>query len=200
MVSKCPSCAKEIEHEDFLFEVSCECGMAFNPFYDANVAVNADGPQVEEAPVSADAPEFAEAADAFRDIVAFGEVADSNTPVTAPAPAKKAATSAVAKTRSDQAAERERAPGSENAEAAGDRLLVPGEKLEGYTVESYLNPVSVSAAVDWEAESPLEQAFDTIWNACTRNGGNALLFTRWELSPDGGRCLVAGVPVRCQKI
>ena len=76
MVSTCPSCKNQITHEDYLFEVACECGMRFNPFYDAS-GPNEIPPQVEAEPESA-APNFSESRTAFQEIVQFGETMEQS--------------------------------------------------------------------------------------------------------------------------
>lgn len=76
MISICPKCHHEIEHEDYLFEVVCSCGARFNPFMTSqDSAPKAEpGPQ----PPAEKVPAFSESEAAFSAIRNYGEALSYN--------------------------------------------------------------------------------------------------------------------------
>lgn len=189
MVSTCPSCKAQVTHEDYLFEVGCDCGMRFNPFYDASANSDAANP-------AAAAPEinetFTESNTAFKEIVDFGETLSEEPKPTSkklPAPPPPAA--------KKQAAP---APASFAPSADGEKaIFLPSDRIEGYVIEEFYMPISTSVGIELEAPNPLKQAYDTLWNQCQAIGANAVVGVSWAFTPDGARCLVTGTPVRANK-
>lgn len=189
MVSNCPSCKKEITHEDFLFEVECECGMHYNPFYDLGGEAGSAGSDAGAAQDSAEG--FSESRSAFEDIVKYGEGMEE--PKKAP-PAKPAP---VAETPSDK---REAPVSAVPANiSSSECVMITGNSVPGYQIEKHLKPISASCPVSLERENPLDAGFTTLWKQCLSVGGNALIHLQWQMSADGSLCLLTGTPVRCIK-
>jgi hypothetical protein len=65
MKSVCPNCKKQLEHEDHLFEIQCQCGHRFNPFVNFSTQTESES-------------QFSESAAAFSDIRNFGETLVEN--------------------------------------------------------------------------------------------------------------------------
>ncbi|MBY0369393.1 hypothetical protein K2X33_01825 [bacterium] len=177
MTSNCPQCKKAVEHEDYMFEVRCDCGSRFNPFMDASntfeegqaaleeIAQFALGQQTSEAPAAAHA-------------AAGGS--PSEPPV---AEVRSAPTAAfTARTVSDS-----------------EPILTAGDSLPGYRIENYLAPVSTSADLDPNHNHPLKAGFDALWAQAVASGATGIVAMRWVLSPDGTRVVLSGTPVVCTK-
>lgn len=208
MISKCPKCGKDIEHEDFLFEVRCEqagCGTRFNPFMLANTEAPAApvaepdipsegaGPSLmtegDAAGAAAAASGFAESQEAFQEIQQYGE-ALSETPIGAPPPPTTSPKAAAAKKASGPVAPIE--PGSECPITAGDTL-------PGYQIDGIFLPISAWAEIDAGSASPFHKAFAGLWQQAQSVGASGVIGLRWTVSPDGGKVFATGTPVRCLK-
>lgn len=199
MESNCPSCKTKLEHEDYLFEVVCtKCGMRFNPFYETFQGG-------EEAAAPPPAENFQESTNAFQEIVQFGEnlggaegtspTPDGGTPAEAALPSFDPEPQA-AVTPSDSAG---RSAPAASFSAESSVLITSGDTLSGHRIQAYLPPQSVWANISTDAENPLESAFMVLWENCTRKGANGVVAVQWRFTPDGGRVLISGTPVRCEK-
>lgn len=70
MVSICPKCHHEVDHEDYLFEVVCSCGVRFNPFMGSQGSIEKhQGKPLAAQPTQS----VSESAAAFSAIREFGE-------------------------------------------------------------------------------------------------------------------------------
>jgi len=186
MLSNCPKCSKPIEHEDFLFEVVCDCGCRFNPFMLLEGQATAEPPQeVQPAPV------FSESQAAFQEIQNFGETLTEPEPAPATAIPGAAPATRPAAPRMAAVPVATAAPGDECPITAGD-------SLPGYSIDGYGMPVSTVAEVG-TGESPLGAAFLSLWQQALAGGGNGIVGLRWVVLPDGARILVAGTPVRLSR-
>jgi hypothetical protein len=196
MLSICPKCKKEIEHEDFLFEVHCDCGSRFNPFMNLEPAptdvAHAEPPSAGaglDAPTwqdpMAEQPDFKESQSVFAELKDFAEgtMAEMAVPplnLDGPPPAASPSIP--------------RAPG-----APSDAVLTSGDGLPGYRIDAYLAPVSAVAALNPADSNPLRPGFDALWSHAVAEGANGVVAVRWVLSPDGSRVILSGTPVRCSK-
>lgn len=206
MLSNCPHCKKEIEHEDYQFEIECSCGTHFNPFYDlAQSETGSEDPGTggdsdkthEPSPNVGD--DYSESRAAFKDIVKFGEQGASNdeehVSVAAPTtPSKKAVKTSPKPIASNQNVKID----SEDNHLGAfhtNKIFTPSDSLP-FPIENYISPISAWAAMDTEAINPLESGFDSLWNQATTKGANAILSVKWAISPDGTRCLITGIAVR----
>jgi hypothetical protein len=201
MVSTCPNCKRQIEHEDFLFEVVCECGMRFNPFFDAAQGTEADaepgtGGGTGKTPVTEtpDLGDFTESRSAFEDIVKFGETMEETPNPTSET--KKASVSP----GSTAAPVSVRPPSVVSGEAIEGVLFFAADAPTALAIEAYLTPVSAWAALDSETTNPLGSGFESLSQQAAAAGANALVSLRWAFSPDGARCLLTAIPVRATKI
>lgn len=200
MITPCPQCKKQVEHEDFLFEVICDCGARFNPFMNMNevppldgVEVAADPPTWQEPPAAP--TNFAESQAVFAELKDFAEgniaeaaPVDLNTALgNAPAAAFAAPPTPL----------RERPPA---VPIAGDSeaILTSGDSLPGYRIDSYLPPISAVTELA-PTPNPLRKGFDALWEEALALGANGVVAVRWVLSPDGSRVVLSGTPVRCAK-
>jgi uncharacterized protein YbjQ (UPF0145 family) len=77
--------------------------------------------------------------------------------------------------------------------------MTTGDTLHGYTIETYLDPVSLLADIDAAGADPLKGAFEALSTAARNLGANGLLGLRWVPSSDMSRVMVSGIPVRCTK-
>ena len=190
MKSKCPTCKKEHDHEDFLFEVVCSCGIRYNPF----MQDTGGGPAAESTPLqelSADSgggglQNFSESNAAFQELREFGEGMGGGEP-TAPSP----------KPSPSQSSSRSSGASTTISVTVGDEMAMTcGETLAGRQIEAVLTPVS--AAADWDAgsEDPLAQVFTALWKRALSRGGNGIVGLRWSFSPDG-KVVAAGTAIRC---
>ncbi len=189
MLSNCPQCKKQIEHEDFLFEVICDCGTRFNPFMGITDIPGLDGvtppaaPEWKE-PVVATV-DYSESQAVFNELKNYAE--DGATPTsTAPVQAPVAPTSTATAPRS--------APST-----SSDAIMTSGDGLPGYRIEAYLAPLSASAPLDVQQSNPLRAGFDALWAQAENSGANGIVAVRWVLSPDGSRVVLSGTPVQCSK-
>ncbi|MBI1860603.1 MAG: hypothetical protein HYR96_06775 [Deltaproteobacteria bacterium] len=100
MLSLCPKCHHEIEHEDYLFEVTCSCGAHFNPFMTTQDSQSPMSHQASELVLAAktiNVPEptnnterFSESEAAFSAIREFGEGLSTNGKLKTPEPSAAA--------------------------------------------------------------------------------------------------------------
>lgn len=202
MLSTCPKCKKQIEHEDFMFEVHCECGTRFNPFMGLT-ETPAETPAVPEVssslgdaqtwqdPLASVEPEnnYQESNSVFAELKDFAE---GNLPT--PTPSPSAPTFGSAPTASPYAS-----PGSRPAGTASDAILTSGDGLPGYRIDAYLAPVSATSELDSADPNPMRRGFDALWSQAVAGGANGVVAMRWVLSPDGSRVVLSGTPVRCTK-
>lgn len=200
MVTNCPKCHKPNEHEDFMFEVLCECGSRFNPFMSVHEEPAADEPP-SAAPIEAPAapawqelePEanFSESQSVLDEIREFAETGNDRVALSVNSSVPLAPSAAPAPTRS--AAPRPPAAGGE------ETIMTSGDGLPGYRIESYLSPVSAAAELDAADPNPMRKGFDALWDQARQAGGNGMVGVRWVLSPDGSRVILSGTPVHCLK-
>jgi hypothetical protein len=214
MLSTCPNCKRQIDHEDFLFEVQCECGLRFNPFYDGASASTTGtdagdpgtGGGTDSSGHGGDTSAgngYSESRAAFAEIVQFGETADSDTNTNMNSNSNGHA-SEPSKTGTSKIAVLAETPadlGGGIAVATGtdsEAFMISADTIEGHSISQYLSPLSVWVPLDNDAPNPLAPGFNSLWQQCLGLGGNAVISLRWAVSPDGGKCLLTGVPVRCE--
>jgi len=82
----------------------------------------------------------------------------------------------------------------------GNALITTSTELPGFMIENYLLPISLLSPLTEGAESPLDEAFQKIWERAQQLGANALVDLKWKIFPDGTRVLMTATPVTCQKI
>ncbi len=177
MQSTCPNCKKQIEHEDFLFEVACDCGSRFNPFMSASNDSTFD-------PVEVPAIDYSESASVFSELKSFAEQ-DGGLPETREAPV--------------QTPEFPSAPKAPRPSVSGQMILTAGDSIPGYLIESYLAPVSASVPLAAEQSNPLGPAFDALSEQASAVSASAIVAVRWVLSPTGTHVVLSGTPVICSK-
>ncbi len=205
MDSVCPKCKKNISHEDFLFEVQCECGARFNPF----MGLEGTASPEEEAP-AAPAPaepklemeldDFKESTNAFKEIQDFGE----QMPIAGNAPPASSSTSSAAPSyeSSGLGMPENDAPSSSGpaiSASAGGFVFSSAPQLDGYVTESYLLPVSAQATIDSNAQDPLKEAFLLLKKRAESQGANAIASFQWKVAPDGNRVFVSGLPLKVRR-
>lgn len=178
MQSTCPNCKKQIEHEDFLFEVACDCGSRFNPFMNASEDASFDP---VEAPAVAD---YSESASVFSELKNFAE-SDGAVFETTPPPQEIAETPAP-----------KRAP---RPVVSGQLILTAGDSIPGYQIESYLAPVSASVPLAASDPNPLGPGFDALSEQAQALSASGIVAVRWVLSPTGTHVVLSGTPVVCSK-
>lgn len=192
MLSKCPNCQKETEHEDYLFEVNCTCGSRYNPFMqmENDPLMAGLAPDPVEAPAE-NAAQFAESAAAFAEIRDFVEQPAGSLPSSAPLEPEPTLGGAPEATPMQM-------PRSPAAIApGGDRWCTTAEALPGFRIESVLGPVSAGAALAWDGSDPLRPALDKLWQEAVARGANGCVAVRAVMSPDGTKVVVLGTAVRC---
>lgn len=188
MLSTCPNCKKQIEHEDYLFEVSCECGMRFNPFMDLGTPA-AETPLTPAwaDPSGTTAPDpnaFAESHSVFAELKEFAE-GTAHATTAKPSVLDKPSTAA--------------APVPFAAVPSSEPIITSGDGLPGYRIEAYLAPVSATGTLNAADANPMRPGFDALWNQAIALGANGIVAVRWVLSPDGSKVILSGTPVRCTK-
>ncbi len=196
MVTACPKCHKPNEHEDFMFEVLCECGSRFNPFMSVHEEPANDTPsaalEASAAPAWQELGQesgFSESQAVLEEIREFAETGNDratlsvNTPVSAPTPSAAPA----------------RSTPRPAVSAAEGVIMTSGDGLPGYRIESYLSPVSAAAELEAADPNPMRRGFDALWDQARQAGGNGVVGVRWVLSPDGSRVILSGTPVHCLK-
>ena len=77
--------------------------------------------------------------------------------------------------------------------------MTMGDTLNGYSIKSYLSPVSVSCTFDASSAKPLENAFALLWDQAKQLGGNGVVAIRWFFISQDSRILLSGTAVACQK-
>jgi uncharacterized protein YbjQ (UPF0145 family) len=177
MQSTCPNCKKQIEHEDFLFEVACDCGSRFNPFMNAS-----DDAAFE--PVEAPATDYSESASVFSELKNFAEQ-DGVLPEIPSAQVEEAP--------STLPRQPPRPP------VSGQLILTAGDSIPGYQIESYLAPVSASVPLAAHESNPLGPAFDALSEQASAVSASGIVAVRWVLSPTGTHVVLSGTPVICSK-
>jgi len=195
MISTCPNCKNQIEHEDFLFEVECKCGMRFNPFYDVKTGDVTGGTAGDDPGTGGDRSvenplsDFTESRTAFQEIVQFGETGTDLPKPEAAAPSRPKPSTV---TKPPSGTTSSTGIGSES-----EVIITTAPLLPGYEIQSYLIPVSAWSSC--EGENPLGSGFESLWSTCVAAGGTALTSVQWSFTPDGTRILLSGIPVRCVK-
>ena len=224
MLSTCPNCKRQIEHDDFLFEVLCQCGSRFNPFMvnegldplaglaepkemsasQAGAALGGGGALGSSAAMATPAPDpasFQESNNAFQEIVNFGEgAADGGASSTGLGGALGGAASAPAanpfSTPAPAAAPRPvAAPLAEGTECP----VSAADAIPGFRIEATFLPVSAMAPLDGAGGDPMRNAFQLLWQNISASGGNGCVALRWELLPNGSQVVVSGIPVRVSR-
>ncbi len=194
MITPCPQCKKQVEHEDFLFEVVCDCGARFNPFMNMTDIPPLDGVEMP-AVAAAASPEpenyaqsqavFAELKDfAEGNLADIGEVGEVGKP---------AAVADLNPSPFPAAVETKFAPVPE-----GETILTAGDGLPGYRIDAYLPPISALCELQ-AISNPLAKGFEALSSEAAARGANGVVAVRWILSPDGTRVVLSGTPVRCTK-
>ena len=180
MLSACPSCLTQVNHEDHLFQVQCEtCGNRFNPFLPSE-----ESPGSETAPVD---NTFQESMAAFQEVRDFGETLGSGQPeIKPPKPIAKEV--------------------QISAPKVADTLTSPttflgivssGDALQGYGISNYFRPISLLTSLTDDAD-PLAEAVDLLMKRAHTTGANAVVGFRWAFTADG-RVLLSGIPVVAEK-
>lgn len=186
MISICPKCHHEVEHEDYLFEAVCSCGARFNPFMtteDSQKGAAAPLPTKQEpsgealpgaekdASIRSQAAEsFTESSKVFSEIRQFGESLGIAQTVI-PTSAKK------------------------NTEG----LVTPLNEIAGMRITEVVGLVSAVVEIAPTQGQPLDGLVKTLWQACEKKQGNALVGFSWQLFQDGAKVLGSGVVVKVQK-
>ena len=184
MLSTCPSCLAQINHEDHLFEIQCDtCGARFNPF------LGLEQTPPPTAPEPTVPGRFGESLATFQEVRDFGESLGLEgapsarpTPKQTPAPVPPSA-AAVERTQSDIQA----------------NLVTSGDTLQGYQIESYYSPVSRIGALPSDPVDPLKELIKALFAQATAKGANGLIGFHWNPISDG-RVLLSAIPVRAQKL
>ena len=191
MDSKCPKCKKMITHEDFLFEVQCECGSRFNPFMGLESSDNAldtgdSGPD-----------SFKESKSAFEDIQQFGETM----PEAIPEP--KSTSGGMEQLETSGGGNSMGVPELDTSSPLtandGGFIFSSAPHLDGYRTEAYLMPVSVQANIDTSAQDPLKEAFLLLKKRAESQGANAIVGFQWKVASDGSRVFVSGLPLKVKR-
>ncbi len=188
MTSLCPKCHHEIEHEDYLFEVACTCGVHFNPFMTtqdsaphamagamvgavpAAEVVSSDSIAVETAPLEKDEPrdpKFQESTQAFSAIRTYGETLGvaGQTSATFIRPGLKS------------------------------RPITSGFDLPGMQISGCVTLLSVRAEVS-SGENPLVAVLGKLSVACERAGGDAVVGVAWQILGDSRTVVASGNAVK----
>lgn len=194
MLSTCPSCLSQISHKENESQVSCTCGEKFSPF------LRPEEWSSEMEDVSIGAPKFAESESAFQEIRDFGEGLDSPVPVEkTPAPSPSF-DPIITTDELTPISEKTQVAAPITAGAAGSALITTSTEIPGYQIENYLLPISLLSPLTEGAASPLDEAFQKIWERAQQLGANAIVDLKWKIFPDGTRVLITGTPVTCQKL
>lgn len=138
---------------------------------------------------------FSEAETVFQELRDFGESVVPNSPPETKAPETAAPVVAPA---SGGAVVTPPPPSAVAGVATGCRLT-SGATLQGFLIDEYLGPVSLSCEVDSTQEEPLKPAFDKLAAKAQSLGANGVVDLKWVLSADSSRVVLSGVPVRCRK-
>ena len=174
MVSTCPSCLSQIDHEDHLFEVSCDCGTRFNPFITFS-----DTEEKEPQPLKHG--RFDESDKAFEEIQSFGK--SMAIELNEPAPKTPAPVPAASPSRGPVPA------------PTAILTITAADSLPTKTIKTYLPPLSVWAGFDSTEPNPLWPAFEKLGAQAAASGAHAVLSVRWQLTHDSAHILVTGSPV-----
>lgn len=182
-----------ISHEDFLFEVQCECGARFNPFMGLESADNVldtgdSGPD-----------SFKESKSAFEDIQNFGETMQESIPEP-----KAGADAGGMQDLSDPSSQSAgmgvpEMDGTPVSASDGGFVFSSAPHLDGYRTEAYLMPVSVQANIDSSAQDPLKEAFLLLKKRAEAQGANAIVGFQWKVASDGTRVFVSGLPLKVKR-
>lgn len=191
MLSTCPSCLAQVNHADHLFDVTCECGNHFSPF------LNVENSGGYEAPPESKPQEFNESANAFQDIVNFGETLSAEDmdkpmePLAMGAPAPETPKS-------------QKTPPPIPQGGAGGSFdgvtLTSQDVLSDQQITNYFPPISTIQDLDTSLTNPMQPAFQALSAQAQNLGANAVVGLTIALTGDGTKVLLMGTPVRCVKI
>lgn len=184
-----------VEHEDYLFEVKCECGMRFNPYFTGGETQNS---HTDSSAGDSDPDGFQESTNAFKDIVTFGEAVSNPegiaalaevTPITIPeqkAPAPKTITYA---TPSDGTSR-------ENTRSLSI-LISPTNEIPDHKTEKFYLPISVITEFESGQTDPLAPGFQILCQKAIEMNANGLCSLQWKILPDGSKIIFSAIPVHC---
>lgn len=194
MNSKCPQCQKEIEHEDYLFEVRCECGTRFNPFFDGSA-----GSEPTKEP-STEPPASSESQKTFQDIVSFGEgLRNSLEPEGDSPPPNPDALGTLDDMSSGPLGTPPAATPRETSFSPIDNsqvLVLTGSEIPSKTIQQWLPPISVQFAIEGLQTDPLEKATEILKSKAQEKGANAIVSLKVWVAADLTRGLLFGIPVQ----
>lgn len=185
MISSCPNCMTQMEHEEHLFEIHCtHCNTQFTPQTQRLHDTPDGGPPPPGFPSS---EVYLESSNAFQEIRDFGDSISQNVAISkleaAPAPRKKA-----------------EPPSPKTATAPPkDCLITAGHTLDQYRIQKYLLPLSVLTQISPGETDPLKNAFRSLWELALTSGANAIVSLQIHLSNDATQALVVGTPVLCER-
>lgn len=191
MLSVCPHCKKQIEHEDYLFEVACTCGTRFNPFDVATEdSTSAPGAEASAEGMESEIVDFSESSATIQEIREFGEaLGDPEAEQALVEKTKKTAIKTAPVT----------AQSSVPISSSGSVLFTSGDQLDGYKIDGYLGFVSSIAEIDFASDHPLAPIIDQISRQAIARQANGVLSFQWCLTPDGAKAIASGNAVHCTK-
>ncbi len=192
MLSTCPSCLSQVSHQESVSQVNCTCGEKFSPFMRTEEWSN----EMED--VSIGTPKYAESEAAFQDIRDFGDSLEGEKAAAPPA--------AILETVPDLGGlEPEmkepvvaKTPFKPSV-SSGEVLMTANATLPNHRIENCHLPISVLVPLSEGSESPLDEAFQKIWEKAVQTGANGLIELKWRIFPDGSRVLLTATPVTCSK-
>lgn len=202
MTTTCPKCKKPIEHEDYMFEVLCDCGARFNPFMNLEDSPPGDLQPLESAVASAwqtspSIGQFSESQALFNELQEFAEGT-----LVGGSPEHQAAAAAPAGTGEKPTpvpTPVSDAPAAKPTPSGTPPIMTAGDSLPGYRVEAYLPPISAVTPLDSKDTNPMHRGFELLWSQALQCGASGVVAVRWVLSPDGTQVVLSGTPVRCSK-
>lgn len=194
MLSTCPSCLSQVSHAENASQVSCQCGEKFSPFIRAEEWSN----EMED--VSIGTPKFAESEAAFQEIRDFGDSLEGT--ATKPPPPVTFATEAPSIPQEEsKSVEKPIIPQTQVGVALSDNILMTtASSFPDYQIQTYFLPISLLAMLPEGSDSPLDSAFQKLWEKTAQTGANALIDLKWKIFSDGTRVLLTAIPVSCTKV
>ena len=186
MQSVCPKCQKAVEHEDYLFEVKCECGMRFNPYFTGETTDT-------HADTASDPDGFQESTSAFKDIVTFGESVSQ----TGEAPVITEIKAVVPQKTMAYATPSDGPKISSPPQAASPILISPTNEIPEHKTERFFLPISVVTDFDANQEDPLSPGIQLLCQKATHLNANGLCGLQWQILPDGSKIIFSAIPVHC---
>ena len=192
MTSNCPACQTPIEHEEFLFEVQCQCGSRFNPF-DTPPGGDGETPALDPAPSGGPSENYSESSAVFQELRDFGESLGN---VTEGAPSTLAGTSLAAEIPPPSPTPPRKTGASEKPASV---FFTSAQILPGYELVNFLAPLSAWGRLEADSPNPLQSAYDALAEQAQALGANAVVEIRWNTLPDGSKVIVSGSAVRLSK-